>query len=95
MNPTKLNYQIYDKKLLAIVKSLQQWRADLARTNTVVRVWTDHKALEYFITTKQLNQRQARWAKVLAEFYFSIVYRPSSKNVLADTLSCREQDTGR
>jgi hypothetical protein len=31
---------------------------------------------------------------VLAEFYFSIVYRPSSKNVLADTLSCRKQDVG-
>jgi hypothetical protein len=47
------------------------------------------------MTTKQLNQRQARWAEVLAEFYFSIVYRPGSKNMLADTLSRREQDTGR
>ncbi len=46
------------------------------------------------MTTKQLNQRQARWAKVLAEFYFSIAYRPGSKNVLADTLSRREQDVG-
>jgi hypothetical protein len=60
-----------------------------------VRVWTDHKALEYFITIKQLNQRQARWAEVLAKFYFSIVYRPGSKNVLANILSCRKQDTGR
>jgi type IV secretory pathway VirB4 component len=60
-----------------------------------VRVWTNHKALKYFITTKQLNQRQAWWAKVLAEFYFSIVYRPGSKNMLADTLSRRKQDTGR
>jgi hypothetical protein len=95
INLAELNYQIYNKELLIIVKSLQQWRTDLARTNTVVRVWTDHKALKYFITTKQLNQRQARWAEVLAEFYFSIVYRPGSKNVLADTLSCREQNTGR
>jgi hypothetical protein len=94
MTPAELNYQVHDKELLAIVKSLQQWRADLARTNTVVRVWTDHKALEYFMTTKQLNQRQARWAEVLAEFYFSITYRPGSKNVLADTLTRREQDTG-
>jgi hypothetical protein len=47
------------------------------------------------MTTKQLNQRQAWWAEVLAEFYFSIVYRPGSKNMLADTLSCREQDVGR
>jgi hypothetical protein len=47
------------------------------------------------MTTKQLNQRQARWAEVLAKFYFSIVYRPGSKNVLANTLSCCEQDIGR
>jgi hypothetical protein len=59
MNLAELNYQIYDKELLAIVKSLQQWRADLACTNTVIHVWTDYKALEYFMTTKQLNQRQA------------------------------------
>jgi hypothetical protein len=95
MNLAELNYQIHNKELLAIVKSLQQWRADLARTNTVVRVWTNHKALEYFMTTKQLNQRQARWAEVLAEFYFLIVYRPGSKNVLADTLSCHKQDVSR
>ena len=57
MTPAELNYPVHDKELLAIVKSFQQWRADLVRTNTVVRVWTDYKALEYFITTKQLNQR--------------------------------------
>ena len=56
MTPAELNYPVYDKELLAIVKSFQQWRVDLARTNTVVRVWTDYKALEYFMTTKQLNQ---------------------------------------
>ena len=94
MAPAELNNPVHDKELLAIVKSFQQWRANLARTNTVVRAWTDHRALEYFMTTKQLNQRQARWAEVLAEFYFSIVYRPGAKNVLADTLSRREQDTG-
>jgi hypothetical protein len=31
---------------------------------------------------------------VLAEFYFSIVYRLGSKNILANTLSRREQDVG-
>ena len=92
MSPAELNYPIHDKELLAIVKSLQQWRADLARTDSVIRVWTDHRALEYFMTTKQLNQRQARWAEVLAEFYFSITYRPGSNNVLVDTLTRREQD---
>jgi hypothetical protein len=60
--------------------------------NIVVRVWTDHKALKYFMTTKQLNQRQARWAEVLVEFYFSIVYYLGSKNMLTDTLSHYKQD---
>lgn len=92
MSPPELNYTIHDKEMLAIVKSFQQWRADLARTNSVVRVWTDHKALEYFMTTKQLNQRQARWAEVLAEFYFTIAYRSGKQNEKADTLTRREQD---
>lgn len=94
MAPAELNYPIHDKEMLAIVRSLQQWRADLARTDSVVRVWTDHKALEYFMTTKQLNQRQARWAEVLSEFYFQVCYRPGSQNPLADALSRREQDFG-
>ena len=94
MSPAKLNYQIHDKEILAIVKSFQQWRANLARTNSVVRVWTDHKALEYFMTTKQLNQRQARWAKALAKFYFTIAYRSGKQNKKADTLTRREQDVG-
>jgi hypothetical protein len=51
--------------------------------------------LKYFITTKQLNQRQAWWAKVLAKFYFLIVYCPGFKNMFVNTLSCYKQDIGR
>jgi hypothetical protein len=55
-------------------------------------VYTDHKALEYFIITKQLNSRQARWAKLLADYFFIIMYRPSKDNAKADILLRREQD---
>jgi transposase InsO family protein len=89
MSPAELNYQIHDKEMLAIVKSLSQWRADLARTDKRIQVFTDHKALEYFMTTKQLNQRQARWAEVLSEFFFTIVYRPGKQNEKADALTRR------
>jgi len=44
------------------------------------------------MTTKQLNQRQVRWAEVLAEFYFIIAYRLRKQNELADILICREQN---
>jgi len=93
MSPAELNYQIHDKEMLAIVKSFQQWRADLASTKNEIRVWTDHKALEYFMTTKQLNQRQARWAEILSEFYFKICYRPGKQNEKADTLTRRGYET--
>jgi len=52
-------------------------------------VFTDHKNLEYFNTTKLLNRRQAPWAEILSQFNFKIVYRPGEKNGKADALSRR------
>jgi len=52
-------------------------------------VFTDHKNLEYFNTTKLLNRRQARWGEILSQFNFKIVYRPGEKNGKADALSRR------
>jgi len=54
-----------------------------------VVVFTDHKNLEYFNTTKLLNQRQAPWAEILSQFNFKIVYRPGEKNGKTDALSRR------
>ena len=56
----ELNYEIYDKEMLAIVRTLAHWRAELQGTPKRVEILTDHKALEYFITTKKLNSRQVR-----------------------------------
>jgi len=50
-------------------------------------VYADHKNLEYFNTTKLLNRRQARWAEILSEFNFNIIYRPGERNGTADALS--------
>jgi hypothetical protein len=54
----------------------------------------DHDALNYFMTTKKLNQRQARLVELLSAFYSEIVYRPGKQNIVADTLTRREQDMG-
>jgi hypothetical protein len=94
MAPAELNYQIHDKEMLAIVKALKNWRAELQGSPTQIKVLTDHKSLEYFMTSKQLKSRQARWSELLADFYFHITYRPGRANELADALSRREQDIG-
>jgi hypothetical protein len=78
MLPAECNYEIYDKKILAIVRSLQYWRPELQGTPTRIEIFTDHRVLKYFITTKQLTARQARWAEILADYYFIIIFRPGS-----------------
>ena len=51
-----------------------------------VKVLTNHKSLEYFMTTKKLTPRQARWAKYLFEYNFVISYQSGKKNDKANTL---------
>jgi hypothetical protein len=60
LSPTELNYDIHDKELLAIVVAFEQWRVYLEGSTYPVQVWTDHKNLIYFTTTKVLNRRQVR-----------------------------------
>jgi hypothetical protein len=57
MAPAEYNYGIHDKEMLAIVRSLDQWRPELQGTVKRIQIYTDHKALEYFMTTKQLMLR--------------------------------------
>ena len=52
-----------------------------------MKVLTDHKGLEYFITTKKLTPRQARWAEFLSKFNFVVTYQTGKKNEKADALT--------
>jgi len=59
LNKTKRNYEIHDKKMLAVIRGLENWRHLLKSAKYRFEVWTDHKNLEYFIKVQKLNQRQA------------------------------------
>jgi hypothetical protein len=56
-SPAEINYKIHDKELLAIVDCFKAWRRYLEGSLHMVQVFTDHKNLEYFLTTKVLNRR--------------------------------------
>jgi len=92
MAPAEMNYPIHDKEMLAIVRAFEHWRSELEGTDHPVEVLTDHKALEYFMSTKALSARQARWAEVLSRYNFKILYRPGSTNT-ADPLTRMDTDT--
>jgi hypothetical protein len=93
MAPAECNYGIHDKEMLAIVRALQEYRAELEGLQRKERfdILTDHRALEYFMTKKALNSRQANWAEYLSRFHFMIRYRPGRTNAAADALSRREE----
>ena len=50
------NYPISDKELLAVVEAFKQWRVYLEGAETPVRVYTDHKNLEYFSTARTTSR---------------------------------------
>jgi RNase H-like domain found in reverse transcriptase/Reverse transcriptase (RNA-dependent DNA polymerase) len=70
LSPVEWNYKIHDKEMLAIVRALEEWRHFVEGAEHQVEIWTDHKNLEYFMTTKKLNWRQACWSLPLARFDF-------------------------
>ncbi|KAK6220785.1 reverse transcriptase domain protein [Colletotrichum tabaci] len=85
----ELNYQIHDKELMAIIEAFHEWRPQLSGTKHEVLVYTDHKNLAHFTTSKNLNKRQVRWSEFLSEYNFRIIYRKGTDNGRADALSRR------
>jgi hypothetical protein len=51
----ELNYNIYNKELLAIVTALKEWRVFLQGTTKPFIIKMDYKNLTGFLTTKELN----------------------------------------
>jgi len=52
-------------------------------------IWTNHKNLEYFMTSQNLNCRQARWILYLSRFNFILKHILGSKIRKIDGLSKR------
>jgi hypothetical protein len=90
-SPAECNYEIYDKEMLAVVRCLEEWDAEL-RSVRQFQVKTDHKNLEYFMTVQKLTERQMRWSLILSRYNYVLSYVPGETNVRADALSRREQD---
>jgi len=85
--PAELKYDVHDKEMVGIVNCFQEWRHFSMGAPEEIVVFTDHKNLEYFNTTKVLNRRQACWAEIWSQFNFKIVYRLGEKTGKADALS--------
>jgi len=75
--------------MLAIIRCLEAWRHYLEGAKLEFEIWTDHKNLQYFMTSQKLNHRQARWALYLSRFNFTLKHVPGKSMGKADGLSKR------
>jgi len=73
LSPAERNYDIHDKELLAILLAFIEWKHYLEATEKPITVYTDHRNLQYFLTTKAWTHRQIRWAQKLCGFNFKII----------------------
>jgi len=89
LSSVERNYQIHDKEMLVIICALEEWRHFLEGATHSVEIWTDHNNLEYFMTAKKLNRRQACWSLHLARFNFLLHHCPRRTMGKPDALSRR------
>jgi len=92
MSDAECNYDIHDKELLAIVQAFQEWKRYTRGNPTPIRVLTDQKNLVTFMTTKELNEREARCMQELSQYNFKIEYRPGKEGGKPDALTRRGGD---
>jgi hypothetical protein len=87
LNSAERNYQIFDRKLLAVIQALTKWHHYLEGNPHPVIVFTDHKNLLYLCTAQKLTHRQARWQLTLSMFDIELHHIPGTKLATPDALS--------
>jgi hypothetical protein len=87
LSPAEINYDIFDKELLAVMYAVEEWRCYLLSAKQPFEIWTDHNNLKYFKQPQKLNSRQMRWYLTLQDYDFVLKHVPGTSNTKADMLS--------
>jgi len=82
---TEQRYCITRKELAGMIFGLKHYRKYLLGRQFTIR--TDHAALSYLLTAKDLIGQQARWVELLSEYTFTIQHRAGKSHSNADALS--------
>ena len=66
--------------------TIEDWRHYLERAKEHFEILSDHKNLQYFLTSKKLNRRQAQWCLFISRFNFLMTYRKGALSMKVDLL---------
>ena len=93
LSEAEKNYHLHSGKLefLALKWAITDRFSDYLRHvgPTPFKVYTDNNPLTYVLSTAKLNAVGMRWVAELADYNFSLHYKPGPTNVDADYLSRR------
>jgi hypothetical protein len=92
LSKAEKNYCVTRRELLAIVKSLEHFHKYLYGQEFHLR--TDHTALTWLMSFKNLEGQTARWMQRLQEYNFISEHRQGRKHNNADALSQRPSQEG-
>lgn len=95
LSPAELNYDIFNKEMVAVVHAHRKWTHFLQGAQHKTIIYSDHWNLIYFKTAVKLNCRQSRWAQELEFYDFDLYYQKGSSNSKADALSRCPEFTSR
>uniref|UniRef100_A0A8C6LDR0 Gypsy retrotransposon integrase-like protein 1 n=1 Tax=Nothobranchius furzeri TaxID=105023 RepID=A0A8C6LDR0_NOTFU len=83
------NYNLHSGKLefLALKWAITEKFRDYLYYAPFFTVYSDNNPLTYVLSTAKLNATGSRWVAELADFNFTVKYRPGRENIDADSLS--------
>src|ERR1700722_19178283 len=81
----KANYCVFEMEIIAILEALLKWENKLIGNR--LNVITDHRALVFFKTQRQLSSCQMQWMEYLSQFNYDIQYIKGTSNKVADSLA--------
>nr|GEZ64119.1 reverse transcriptase domain-containing protein [Tanacetum cinerariifolium] len=85
MTQAETNYTTTGKEMLAVVYAFEKIRSYLIMNKSIV--YTDHSALKYLFSKKDVKARLLRWILLLQEFDFKVIDTRGAENYAADHLS--------
>ncbi len=83
----EINYHIYDKKLLVIIRCFKHWWFKLKCIELLIQIFINHQALKIFMKNKQLSRWQVNYLNILSKFNFQIIFKSGKMNIKVNALT--------
>ena len=84
---SEINYAPHKLEFLALKWAVTDKLTEYLYGENKFEVYTDNNPLTYILTTVKLDACGQRWVADLANFNFTLHYKPGSTNTIADALS--------